>query len=64
MLLDGAERSLTGARKQYATGLQIQVCTYPPPPFCFRFGALLSWVPVLAAFNTAPEPGLLCASKS
>ena len=49
MLLDGAKRSLTGTCKRYATGSQIQVCTYPPPPFCFRFGELLTWVTVLAA---------------
>ena len=49
-LLPSVSRSVAqGTRKQHATGSQIQVCAYPPPPFCFRFGAPLSWVPVLAA---------------
>lgn len=48
-LPDGAERSLTGTCKQHATGLQIQGCASPPPPFCFRFGGLLTWDTVLAA---------------
>ena len=48
-LPDGAERSLTGACKQHATGLQIQGCASPPPPFRFRFGGLLARDTVLAA---------------
>ena len=56
-LLDGAERSLMGHCERYATALQVQGCTSPPPASCFRVAGLLSRVLVLAAYAHSPEPG-------
>ena len=46
---DGAERSLMGPSSSALTASQVQGCTSPPPPSCFRAGGPLAWVPVLAA---------------
>lgn len=48
-VLDGAERSLMGPPNSALAGSQVQGCTSPPPPSCFRVGGPLAWVPVLAA---------------
>ena len=48
-VLDGAERSLMGPPSRALAGSQVQGCTSPPPPSCFRVGGPLAWVPVLAA---------------
>lgn len=44
-----------GHCERYATGLLVQGCTSPPPASSFRVAGLLSRVPVLAAYDTAPN---------